>query len=228
MGDSDGLRGVLDDARMRSLIRELGYALAHDVGGPASKVSGFAALLREDLGTELDEQAAESLGCLVTSAEELSMRLCCFLDWCRLPEEPEQSVRVPVADLLQQVAEAEPQLRAQATGQTLELCGDPQLLARLLRELLRNAVLYGKTDEPIVSVSQDSAGISFEVRDGGPGLSAERRQLACLPFRRFVGASNPPGAGMGLAIAERIARLHGGSLALRDAQPGLVVRVEFY
>lgn len=228
MGQSDGLRGVLADARLRSLIRELGHALAHDVGGPAKKVAAFAALLREDLGAGLGADAAESLDCLEVSAEEFSSRLRRFLDWCRLPEAPEEPQRVCVGKLLEQVAAERPESRWRASGESLELLGEQRLLVRLLLELLQNAALYGATEEPQVCVFQDPEGVRLEVRDAGEGLSVERRERACEPFRRFVGASKIPGAGLGLAIAQRIAELHGGRLVLQDAQPGLCVRVEFY
>jgi two-component system osmolarity sensor histidine kinase EnvZ len=67
----------------------------------------------------------------------------------------------------------------------------------------------------------------IEVRDRGPGIPAEEADRLKLPFTRLEAArSNAVGAGLGLAIVERIARAHGGALDLLPREGGgLVARI---
>lgn len=67
----------------------------------------------------------------------------------------------------------------------------------------------------------------LDVADHGPGIAPERRREALRPFSRLDDARTRTGSvGLGLALAEAIARAHGGSLELRQADSGgLCVRV---
>jgi two-component system osmolarity sensor histidine kinase EnvZ len=67
----------------------------------------------------------------------------------------------------------------------------------------------------------------IEVRDRGPGIPAHEAERLKRPFTRLDAArSGPAGAGLGLAIVERVARAHGGGLELapRDGG-GLIARL---
>jgi len=67
----------------------------------------------------------------------------------------------------------------------------------------------------------------IEVRDRGPGIPAGEAERLKRPFTRLSAArSGPAGAGLGLAIVERIARAHNGSLELLPREGGgLVARL---
>jgi signal transduction histidine kinase len=64
------------------------------------------------------------------------------------------------------------------------------------------------------------------VEDTGPGIPPNAREQAMRPFVRLETAGEMPGAGMGLAIAAAVARLHRGRLILENAEPGLRVRLQ--
>ncbi len=57
--------------------------------------------------------------------------------------------------------------------------------------------------------------------DQGPGIPAEDRARATERFFRGEAARNTPGSGLGLALVQAVAQLHGGALRLEDADPGL-------
>jgi signal transduction histidine kinase len=60
------------------------------------------------------------------------------------------------------------------------------------------------------------------VADKGPGIPEPDRARAAERFFRGETARNTPGSGLGLALVQAVAQLHGGSLRLSDAAPGLV------
>ncbi len=225
---TDAEQGPVDtfiEARLRALLRSLGQSVAHDLGGPAQKAAAFAEMLREDLGSELGRDAEESLHCLETSVAQLTAGLARLALWCRLPEEPAGFVDEPLGDLLSRASGLRSGLVWSCQESAAPIACDPGLLALLLAELLHNAASYAPGEVPLVE--WDPGHGVLTIRDRGPGLTEDQRSLATIPFRRFVGATEAPGAGLGLAIAQRIAQMHGAALTLSDGAPGLVAEIRF-
>ena len=113
----------------------------------------------------------------------------------------------------------------------VEVTGDRQALAVLLRNLVDNALRYtpeeGRVDVRIAQDAASGAAI-LEVVDTGPGIPAAERARVFDRFYRVPGTATP-GSGIGLAIVKVIADRHGASIEL-DSGPGragLVVRVRF-
>jgi two-component system osmolarity sensor histidine kinase EnvZ len=102
----------------------------------------------------------------------------------------------------------------------LPIEADQTALARLLDNLISNALNHGAAPiEVALTASGDHAIIT--VSDHGPGIPAERRAEALRPFSRLDEARTRTGsAGLGLALAETIAKAHGGSLELGEAEGG--------
>jgi signal transduction histidine kinase len=109
-------------------------------------------------------------------------------------------------------------------GEPVVVRGEARLLRRLLRNLLDNARRHGA---PPVEVRLRRAGADAElsVCDHGPGIPADERERAFLPFQRAAGAADGRGAGLGLALVRQIARRHGGDAryVARDGPGGCVV-----
>ncbi|SSW63737.1 ATP-binding protein [Achromobacter agilis] len=104
---------------------------------------------------------------------------------------------------------------------------DAVALGRLLDNLIGNALNHGAP--PVdVTLRREGRLAVLDVADHGPGIVPERRQEALRPFSRLDDARTRTGSvGLGLALAEAIARAHGGSLELREAESGgLCVRVK--
>ncbi len=111
------------------------------------------------------------------------------------------------------------------------LVGDPDLLGRLMLNLLDNAIKHSPRGAA-VEVAMRLRGTSCDVSvvDAGPGIPIEARERVFERFFRVDRARSreestlTSGAGLGLSICLRIAELHGGTLALVDSRPG---RTEF-
>jgi two-component system osmolarity sensor histidine kinase EnvZ len=97
---------------------------------------------------------------------------------------------------------------------------------RALANLIDNALRYA--GEPIEIETRAEPGFAVvEVRDRGPGIPDGEAERLKRPFTRLDPArSGASGAGLGLAIVDRVARSHGGALELaRGPQGGLVARL---
>ncbi|WP_112270308.1 sensor histidine kinase [Lentzea terrae] len=100
--------------------------------------------------------------------------------------------------------------------------GDPVLLAQLVGNLLRNAVLYNKPGGT-VSVRLDR---ELVVTNTGPTVPAEAVPGLFEPFRRLRDRTGTAGSGLGLSIVQSVARAHQGSAKARpNGGGGLVVQV---
>ena len=118
--------------------------------------------------------------------------------------------------------------------EAITLNGNKELLRQALENLVRNAVRY-TAPGTMVELSlrkKESGGRSWahmEVRDQGPGVPESELYDIFRPFYRVNDARERQsgGAGVGLAISDRAARLHGGSLRAFNAPGGgLIVEME--
>ncbi len=94
---------------------------------------------------------------------------------------------------------------------------DPALLRRALDNLLDNAAKY--SDAPVtLEVQPNGTRVSFDIVDRGVGMSKDELERAGTPFWRADGsrARKTGGVGLGLALARRIARAHGGDVVLES------------
>jgi signal transduction histidine kinase len=96
----------------------------------------------------------------------------------------------------------------------------PAALKRAVRNLLENAVKYGKTGT--VNVRRTSKVIEINIDDEGPGIPQEELARVIEPFYRLdeSRSRDTGGVGLGLAIAQSIVQAHGGTLALSNRPEG--------
>src|SRR5579863_2161835 len=107
----------------------------------------------------------------------------------------------------------------------LPVSGDPVLLAQALSNLIDNALKYAPVNGAIeVSVGKRSDGTAeVSVSDNGPGISDSEKSKVMERFYRGDASRGTPGVGLGLSLAQAVAKLHGSTLELKDQNPGLCV-----
>lgn len=106
------------------------------------------------------------------------------------------------------------------SGPALSVRGQPRLIKRAIENLLRNAIKFSPSDQPIevdLVLSLNKTQYSIEVRDAGPGIPADMLDTIFDPFVRH--GDNEKGYGLGLAIAKRAVEAHGGSITARLNEP---------
>jgi heavy metal sensor kinase len=105
--------------------------------------------------------------------------------------------------------------------------GDADLLGRLLLNLLDNAIKHSPAESTVaIEMARRDGHYEIAVIDAGEGIPAEARERIFERFVRLDAArsrgeqTSTSGAGLGLAIARRIAEVHGGRLELTESRPG--------
>jgi signal transduction histidine kinase len=115
-----------------------------------------------------------------------------------------------------------------ALAQDVALRGDRDLLMQLLVNLVENAICHTPAGTRIkLTISQESEHPVIAVADDGPGIPLSERQHVFRRFYRLDSSRTTPGSGLGLALVEAIANLHGATIELADNGPGLRVTVRF-
>src|SRR5690554_829913 len=195
-----------NDAKSRFLA-----AVGHDLLQPVHAAQLFTDSLARQLE---DPPRRERLGQIRGALDSTSDLLTGLFDMSRLEAGGlvPQPRRFPLAEVLDPLAS---EFRALAAARGLEFryrpssawtSSDPQLLRRVLQNFLANAVRYTRRGRVLLGVRVQAGALRVEVHDTGPGIP--QAQLASIfdEFRRGEDAAGQ-GLGLGLAIAERIARL---------------------
>ncbi|HEY3498333.1 MAG TPA: response regulator [Polyangiaceae bacterium] len=219
-----------DLVRLQLQKERLTAFLVHDLKNPVGTVDLHAQLLLRD--KELPARlrgAAESIRDEVRAMLRLIMNL---LDIAKSEEGKLQPKRatIDLRALAGEVFEALG-MRARARNLTLEstievarVGADPDLLRRVLENLLENALRHAPEDS-VVRLSARSAGAAVELRvtDAGKGVPVAMRESI---FDRFVqveskdGSATRSGRGLGLAFCRLAIEAHGGKIWVEDADPG--------
>lgn len=109
----------------------------------------------------------------------------------------------------------------EAPGEALWMPGLPVLLREAVLNLLDNAIRYSPEGGMVtLMLLREPGRIVLRVEDSGPGMPVSDIERAGVRFRRGESGKGKPGAGLGLAIAQRIAGLHKGRLVLENREPG--------
>ena len=230
----DQLAEVINDmldriGRLMDGVRQVSNAIAHDLRTPITR----ARTRLEDAALHA-ETPAELRAAIERATADLDGIVGVFQALLRIAEIEAGSrrssfARFDVAPLLGEVAELyevvaeERNVRLTVTApEHLPAYGDGPLVQQAVANLVDNAVKFSPDGAAVtVSVAATPRAVEIAVSDQGPGIPAADRAKATERFFRGETARSTPGSGLGLALVQAVAQLHGGTLVLEDAQPGL-------
>jgi len=197
--------------------------LAHDLKTPLTSVVGYLSLLEENPNLP-PEQRAKYTGIALDKAKRLEELLAEFFDISRmdLSTRTEERSSIQLSVLLEQVADefyplfAEKELQCQIKIQHhLLVLGDPDKLARVFDNVLRNAVSYSRPGGRVEVDAHSEPGWAV-IQISNEGLEIPEGELSNI-FQKFyrldaARSTRTGGAGLGLAIAKEIIEDHGGTI----------------
>ncbi|MDQ6744924.1 MAG: HAMP domain-containing histidine kinase [Actinomycetota bacterium] len=205
---------------------------SHELRTPLTSLDGMLELLDEDLRSEAPDM--EDARSLLASSRAQSRRLgrlaADLLDLSRIdaevqlrsePVELGELSRAVLAEFELGTSERRIDTRLKDGVGPVWVLGDPGSVARILRILLDNAVRISPEGSEIQVECQRQPEPLLRVRDHGPGVPSQERELIFARFHRGRDTSGQAGFGLGLAIGRELAERMGGTLLLEArSEPG--------
>lgn len=207
---------LAQDEAERSLMLA---GVSHDLRTPLTRLR----LCLEMMGgtdAEIESTAARQVDRIEAMLEQ-------FLDFARGFAD-ESATDCHVVELLRSVARDSDALGETEVDVDDSLCATlrGQAVARAVGNLLGNALRHG--ERPVrLAAHKEGDSLVIEVSDAGEGFDPAHAPQLLQPFARGDSARGGDGAGLGLAIAERVALAHGGSLHFRSRHGRFCAAMEF-
>jgi two-component system, OmpR family, sensor histidine kinase CpxA len=238
--EGDEIQGLVRDFNdMASRLQELVLAqrlllrdVSHELRSPLSRLTVALELAREEgtgtMNIHLDriEREANRLNNLIGQLMSLS-----YMDTIReVTSLVDLSLDKLVADILPDVQYEGVVRKCHITATLIQNCvirGDPELLHRALENIVRNAIQY-TPEHGVVKIdlgTREASGARhavLRVTDNGPGVPEDELVAILRPFYRVDESrqASTGGFGIGLAIADRVVRLHEGEITARNSPDG--------
>ena len=200
--------------------------ISHDLRTP---------LARMQLEVEMARLSDDSRTGMQSDLAQMDAIIAQFLDYAR-PSDTNHFELVDISTLLTDSArEASrlPDVQIKSTvADNLEVFGNPTDLQRVVNNLIENARRYGKTPgketvelDIVCRVETDQ--VLIQIADHGSGIPETDIERLVRPFTRLdIARSQANGAGLGLAIVDRVVKRHGGQLRISNRKPhGLTIEI---
>jgi two-component system sensor histidine kinase CpxA len=219
--------------------RDLLGDVSHELRSPLSRLTVALGLLRQATA----EEAPEYLSRIGLEAERLDKLIGQLLTLTRIESGVESTRRetFDLTNLVQEVA-ADGDFEARAHQRTVKIIhadsctmsGVPEMLRSAIENIVRNAIRYTPAQTSVdITMERRNASTTpravLRVRDYGPGVPPGMLREIFVPFRRGqkLPEPEPHGAGLGLAISDRIVCMHHGTIRAENATDGgLIVEME--
>lgn len=221
-------------ARIQQLmdgLRQVSSDIAHDLRTPLGRLRQQLEDARERATTTGDYQAATEAA--IEEADELLATFSALLRIAQVEAGAQRSAFAAfdlsglvksLGETYEPVAEDAGHFLDVAVQDGISFTGDRQLLAQLLTNLLENALRHTPEGTRVfLGLERTDSGVEIAVADNGPGIPDAERDKVFDRFYRLDRSRSTAGSGLGLAMVKAIAGLHGLSIRLEDAKPGLRV-----
>ena len=204
-------------------LGEMSAGIAHEFKNALATISGYAQMIRGEAGPG---EIADSAARILDQTRALTHVVTEFLRFAKPLEISYETVPMQaiIERIGQELEEAFPECKVRFEGTFLELPGDEALLRQALLNLARNGVEAARAagKPPLLTLSgstEELAGRKWQrisVADNGPGIPQADLPKIFLPFY----TTKAEGTGLGLAVVQKVALQHGGSIEARNRAGG--------
>jgi signal transduction histidine kinase len=226
---SETLNAMLDRiGQLVAHLRTTTDSLAHDLRSPLTRLRGQVEQMADP---DLAPLAREALAARALSEADHLLRVFSALTQIARAETGvgrEDFAPLDLGALARELAElyapaaADRGVTLEVAGAAAPVTGNRTLIAQAVSNLVENALRYTPEGGTLtLALSQTDAHTVLAVTDTGPGIPEDQREAVLARFVTLDPARSARGAGLGLALAQAVAHLHGGDLVLSDNAPGL-------
>lgn len=200
-------------------LEVLTYSVSHDLRAPLRAVNGYAEILTEDFADKLGEEGKRVIGNIRYNATRMGRLIDDLLSFSRLNRKELHSSDLDMIELTEGVVrDIEKNLSHKAeirTGKLHNAHGDYGLIHQVMYNLIHNAVKFSsKKEKPVVEVNSEekNGDIIYSIKDNGVGFDMKYCHKLFGIFQRLHNQDEFEGAGVGLALVQRIISRHGGEV----------------
>ncbi len=213
--------------------------ISHEIRTPMNSIMGFSQLLQQsEVGSEEQDYYVDIV---LKSGSQLLSILDSIINLSKIESGVLKArwKKINICDLVSETCDIY-QLPAQEKGLSLiyepnkvdnqvDIVSDPALIQMVLNNLISNAIKFTDKGHVEVRCSRKKGGVTIIVKDTGMGIAEEDKQYIFDAFRQveMIHAAKAKGAGLGLAIVDKIVRILGGGIILEsEVNKGSVFRME--
>jgi PAS domain S-box-containing protein len=216
-------RVLVRTAELAAINRELEaftYSVSHDLRAPLRHIDGFAQILQEELGAQVDPMALHYLRRIRKGTQNMGQLVDDLLNFARIGRQELQRQHIDLNSIVEEVIfDLKPELQKRnldwRVGRLPWAQCDPGLIKQVFTNLLSNAIKYTSPRETaVIEVQQvDKEGErAIMVRDNGVGFDMRYIDKLFGVFQRLHRPEEFEGTGVGLATVQRIVHRHGGRI----------------
>lgn len=200
------------------------YTISHDLRAPIVSVQGFSSILLADFQDKLDDTGKRYLARIQANVKQMEILIDDLLEFSRIGRAAGAFEDGPSVEIIKDVLDVlGPQLKKRGIkvnvrGNLPVIHCDRNRIFQVFENLIQNSIKYmGDAESPVIEVGcKETAGFhEFYVKDNGIGIEPEYHQRIFQIFQRLKEV-DAKGTGIGLAIVERIAEVHGGSVRVES------------
>ena len=217
-------------AQLEEANRELesfSYSVSHDLRAPLRAVNGYARMMLDKYGGQLDDDGRRLAGVICHEGLRMGRLIDALLAFSRLGRQAMSATAIDMTSLAREAfAEAAGEAKERKLdfrlGDLPPAHGDRTLLRQVFVNLFSNAVKFTGQREPAVieaGARTENAETVYWVRDDGAGFDPRYADKLFGVFQRLHRQDEFEGTGVGLAFVQRIIQRHGGRI-WADSQPG--------
>jgi two-component system sensor kinase len=194
------------------------YSISDDMRGPLRAIDGFSRVLMEEYPDKMDAEGRRLLNVIRSNAHNMSELIDGLLAFSRLGRQPLDQADVNMEELAKNVFD-----EVQATNpdrsvlielQSLpQAFGDRNMIRQVFYNLISNAFKFTRPKQNAsieIGFQEGGNQHTYYVRDNGVGFDMQYSPKLYGVFQRLHGVDDFEGAGVGLALVQRIVLRHGG------------------
>jgi signal transduction histidine kinase len=200
-------------------LESFSYSVSHDLRSPLRALIGYAEMLKEDYGTQMDEEANRLMDVIQRNARRMNQLIDDLLEFSRAGKQQLDLAKVDMDGMVNRLCvELKESLSHNANikiGKLESALGDHMLLRQVWINLVSNAIKYSsKREDPFVEIRSavDATNVVYSITDNGAGFDMQYAERLFGVFQRLHKDTEFAGTGIGLSIVQRIIARHGGTV----------------
>jgi light-regulated signal transduction histidine kinase (bacteriophytochrome) len=200
-------------------LEAFSYSVSHDLRAPLRMVNGYAIILQEEYEDILDSEGKRLLTIVQDSAKKMGVLIDDLLAFSRLGRngvfKTTTDMNLVLSKAIEEIAAVTEHKATINIHELMPALADQVLISQVWINLLANSIKYSSHNEnPEIDISctQLEGEVVYTITDNGVGFDMQYAHKLFGVFQRLHDAEEFEGTGVGLALAHRIVKKHGGKI----------------